>query len=84
MVCLKQTIKQAIPLHIFERLSSRNFTWSILEYFVPYLMLVVVVMVYKVDCFFIPQFTAGAGSFFKLKFEFLAKVLILQAQFKES
>ena len=47
-------------------------------------MLVVVVMAYKVDCFFIPQFTAGAGSFFKLKFEFLAKVLILQAQFKES
>ena len=31
MVCLKQ----AIFLQIFQRLSSTNFTWSILECFVP-------------------------------------------------
>ena len=29
-------LKQTIPLQIFQRLSSTNFTWSILEYFVPY------------------------------------------------
>ena len=29
-------IKQTISLPISERLSSTNFTWSILEYFVPY------------------------------------------------
>ena len=31
MVCFNQTI----PLQIFQRLSSTNFTWSIPEYFVP-------------------------------------------------
>ena len=28
--------KQTISLQIFQKLSSTNFTWSILEYFVPY------------------------------------------------
>ena len=28
-------LKQTISLQIFSRLSSTNFTWSILEYFVP-------------------------------------------------
>ena len=28
--------KQTISLQIFKRLSSTNFTWSTLEYFVPY------------------------------------------------
>ena len=32
----KQTIRQTIPLQIFQGLSSTNFTWSILEYFAPY------------------------------------------------
>ena len=30
-------LKQAITLQFFLRLSSTNFTWSILEYFVPYM-----------------------------------------------
>ena len=32
MVCLRQTIS----LQIFQRLSSANFNWSILKYFVPF------------------------------------------------
>ena len=31
----KNLIKQTISLQIFQRLSSTNFTWCILEYFVP-------------------------------------------------
>ena len=34
-----QSIKVSISLSIFERLSSTNFTWSILEYFVPYFLI---------------------------------------------
>ena len=29
-------LRQTITLHIFYRLFSTNFTWSILEYFVPF------------------------------------------------
>ena len=29
-------LKHTISLQFFKRLSSTNFTWSILEYFVPY------------------------------------------------
>ena len=29
-------LKQAMSLQIFQRLSSTNFTWSILEYLIPY------------------------------------------------
>ena len=35
---LGQWDKQTISLQIFWRLSSRNFTWSILEYFVTYVL----------------------------------------------
>ena len=31
-------LKQTISLQIFYRLSSTKFTWSILEYFVPYIV----------------------------------------------
>ena len=31
-------LKQTISLQIFYKLSSTNFTWSILEYFVPYMI----------------------------------------------
>ena len=30
------TFKQTISLQIFQKLPSTNFTWSTLEYFVPY------------------------------------------------
>ena len=33
-----KTLKQTIPLQIFLRLSSTNFTWSFLEYFVPFVL----------------------------------------------
>ena len=32
-------VKQTISLQILQRLSSTNFTWSILEYFAPYVLL---------------------------------------------
>ena len=63
----KKNLWKTISLLIFKRLSSTNFTWYIVEYFVPYIYCIALIYMWR--CYIVSDYSCNSLRFrWKVRF----------------